>query len=69
MVEHLVQLDPLRASDHIGLNLSMKYGTIPPSVTKTVYDYNRGDFTAMKDFLAIDCAEKLKELSVLVMAN
>lgn len=69
MIDNLDQLDPLGASDHIGLSFITKFDTNTPPTIKTVSNYNKGNYTAMKDMLSIDWDDELRGLSVQEMTD
>ncbi|KAK4315312.1 hypothetical protein Pmani_013483 [Petrolisthes manimaculis] len=51
MIDQVTVLDPLGASNHIGIMFTVMFGTCQPLPIKTVYNYNKGDYTAMRNLL------------------
>lgn len=69
MIDHLTSLDPLGASDHIGLKFAMTFGASQSLSTKTMYNYNKGDYIEMKNLLDINWENRLCGLSVQEMTT
>lgn len=58
MTEHLEMLNPLGASNHIGIQFRMLHNIDTPPVLRIIYDYNKGNYAAMET-LNIDWEEAL----------
>ncbi|KAK3872594.1 hypothetical protein Pcinc_022332 [Petrolisthes cinctipes] len=69
MIEHLEALDPLGSSDHIGIHFRFIFTSDASAISKTTFNYNKGNYAAMKEALNIDWEEALRGRTVQTMAD
>ncbi|KAK3861087.1 hypothetical protein Pcinc_032914 [Petrolisthes cinctipes] len=65
----MLRLEPLGASDHIGISADFLFTPSSPPMNKTTPNYNRGDYESLRNALDIEWKRELAGLTAQEMTN
>ncbi|KAK3882038.1 hypothetical protein Pcinc_013562 [Petrolisthes cinctipes] len=69
MILNMLRLEPLGASDHIGISADFLFTPSSPPMNKTTPNYNRGDYESLRNALDIEWKRELAGLTAQEMTN